>query len=621
MKKYHYLILFTVWIFISILTSCEDSYDVKKVEPKIDVQELVTSSPKTMRVVVPLTSSYPWYAEASDSWINLTRYRGQALKADSIVFSCEENQDMEDREGWIEVRLMDQFTQRINVIQKGRGALITLPQNLVYFNKQGGDVIIEVVTHQDWQPEVSSKDGFTFTKVDNNHLKITASANSTGKDLSTEVKLYDKERTTDATLSIIQKPVDKLLFIPMVKEDKDIVIKKEGFSIDIPVTLNVDYECVPSVSWIKINSAQKPEGTHVQNATVSVDIAINQTGVERDGFIVLKNKGDVVEASDTLFVTQRGKNQIIYVKPGGNSDGTSWEQAVGSIHDAMAKASNNGDMEIWVASGTYQFSSTLIWKAVNVYGGFSGTETKVKERNLKKKPIFKGGNFDFVKAWNNNGDICWMDGIVFTDCNIYNNAGMGCFEIYKNHGFRNCEFKEFKHGKQIFFFSECKIDNCLFYNMHSKKYLIRGTTSQFYNVTIANSITDDTGLWNSNYFENGSRLYNTVIWNVRKSGGTINRALSCWKDVKAFNCAFLEGVNEEGLDSYNSINLEVDNNSVGGPHFVNPTGDNPDFSLATGSVCIDAGNSKHVNLPTDIMGDTRIIGSSVDIGAYEYSGN
>lgn len=618
MKKYHYLILFTVWIFISILTSCEDSYDVKKVEPKIDVQELVTSSPKTMRVVVPLTSSYPWYAEASDSWINLTRYRGQALKADSIVFSCEENQDMEDREGWIEVRLMDQFTQRINVIQKGRGALITLPQNLVYFNKQGGDVIIEVVTHQDWQPEVSSKDGFTFTKVDNNHLKITASANSTGKDLSTEVKLYDKERTTDATLSIIQKPVDKILFIPMVKEDKDIIIKKESFSVDIPVTLNVDYECVPSASWIEITSLQKPEGNYVQNTTVSIDIDINQTGVERDGYVVIKNKGDLVEASDTLFVTQRGKNQIIYVRPGGNSDGTSWDQAFGSIHDAMAAASNNGDMEIWVASGTYQFPSTLTWKAVNVYGGFSGTETKVKERNLNNKPIFKGGKFNFMNAWNNNGDICWMDGIVFADCDNYDNTGVGCFEIYINHGFRNCEFRNIRHGKAIGYFQQCVLENCLFHDLHSRNHLVRGNNSILYNVTIANALSDG---WNPNYFHAGTKLYNTLIWDVKITGGSRTRAVVCQGDIPAINCAFMNGISEKGLVTDNCIELSPQNDAPNGPHFVNPTGDNPDYSLATGSVCIDAGNSKHVNLPTDIMGDTRIIGSSVDIGAYEYSGN
>lgn len=617
MKIYNsiYRTLLGVIALACVLTACDDSYEVRRVEPKIDVQESVTSSPQTMRMVVPLTSSYPWFAEASGNWINMTRYRGQALKADSIVFSCEENQSMDDREGWIEVRLMDQLSQRIKVVQKGRGSLITLPQSLVYFNRQGGEVIIEVVTHQEWQPEAASKDGFTFTKVDNGHLKITASLNASGKDQTTEIKLFDKDRTTDATLSIIQKPVDKILFIPLEKEKKDIVIKKESFAIDIPVTLNVDYECVSSGSWIEIKADQQLQGHNVQNVVVSVDIANNQTGVERDGFVVIKNKGSVVEASDTLFIAQRGKNQIIYVKPGGNSDGTSWEQAFGSIHDAMGAASNNGDMEIWVASGNYQFSSTLTWKAVNVYGGFSGTETKLKERNLKNKPVFKGGNFNFMNAWNNNGDICWMDGIVFADCDNYANTGVGCFEIYKNHGFRNCEFRDIRHGKAIGYFEACKMMNCLFYNLHSQNYLIRANNSQLYNVTIANSLSDG---WNSNYFHGGTKLHNTLIWNIKITGGSRTRAVVCGGDIPAVNCAIMNGLTEKGLVCSSCIELSADNSAPGGPHFTNPTGNTPDFSLAAGSVCIDAGDSGYPGTSVDIVGNTRIIGSSVDIGAYEY---
>ncbi len=612
-----YRTLLGVIAFACVLTACDDSYEVRRVEPKINVQESVTSSPQTMRMVVPLTSSYPWFAEASGNWINLTRYRGQALKADSIVFSCEENQSMDDREGWIEIRLMDQLSQRIKVVQKGRGSLITLPQSLVYFNRQGGEVIIEVVTHQEWQPEAASKDGFTFTKVDKGHLKITASLNSSGKDQTTEIKLFDKDKTTDATLSIIQKPVDEILFIPLEKEKKDIVIKKESFAIDIPVTLNVDYECVSSGSWIEIEADQQLQGHNVQNVMVSVNIENNQTGVERDGFVVIKNRGPVVEASDTLFITQRGKNQIIYVKPGGNSDGTSWEQAFGSIHDAMGAASNNGDMEIWVASGNYQFSSTLTWKAVNVYGGFSGMETKLKERNLKNKPVFKGGNFNFMNAWNNNGDICWMDGIEFADCDNYANTGGGCFEIYKNHGFRNCEFHDIRHGKAIGYFEACKMVNCLFYNLHSQNHLVRANNSQLYNVTIANCLSDG---WNPNYFHGGTKLYNTLIWNIKIKGGSRTRAVVCGGDIPAVNCAIMNGLTEKGLVCSSCIELSTDNSAPGGPHFINPTGDTPDFSLAAGSVCIDAGDSGYPGTSVDIVGNTRIIGSSVDIGAYEYMG-
>lgn len=619
MKIYHSIhrTLFCIVIFIFTMTACDDMYEIGRVEPTINVQESALAGPQTMRQVIPLTSSYPWFAEASAEWITMTRYRGQALKADSIVFSCLENKTMEDREGWIEVRLMDQLSQRIKLVQKGRGSLITLPQNLVYFNRQAGEVVIEVITYQQWQPEVSSKDGFTFTKVDNSHLKITAPENSTGLDRATSIKLVDKDRTTDATLSIIQKPTEKILFAALEKEKKDLILMKEETNIDIPVTLNVDYSCVPSASWMKVTSSPELKGNNVQNVTVSVEISGNQSGMERDGFIVIRNKGEVADASDTIFVSQRAKSQIIYVKPGGVGDGTSWDQAFGSVHDAMSASSNNGDMEIWVAAGEYQFKSTLTWKAVSLYGGFSGKETKFKDRNLKNKPVFLGGKFNFMNAWNNNGEICWMDGVVFADCDNYENTGTGCFEIYKNHGFRNCEFRNIRHGRAIGYFELCKMVNCTFYKLHSKNYLVRANNCQLYNVTIANGISDG---WNSNYFHGGTKLYNALIWNIKIVGGSRDRAVVCGGDIPAINSAIMSGTNEKGLICTNCIELSADNNAADGPGFVNPEGDMPSFALRAESVCVDAGNSDYPGTLFDLIGNLRVAGSAVDIGAYEYTG-
>ena len=111
--------------------SCDDSDIVRRMEPKIEIQEMLFTGPSASRQVVPLHSTYPWFAEASDSWIKLQRYRGQSLKPDSIVAEIEENPDMKSREGWIEIRLMDQMSTRIPVKQNGRGSLITLSKKLI----------------------------------------------------------------------------------------------------------------------------------------------------------------------------------------------------------------------------------------------------------------------------------------------------------------------------------------------------------------------------------------------------------------------------------------------------------------------------------------------------------
>jgi len=79
---------------------------------------------------------------------------------------------------------------------------------------------------------------------------------------------------------------------------------------------------------------------------------------------------------------------VIFVKAGGNGNGSSWAQAMGSLHKALHRA-KAGD-QIWVAAGTYyaavgndRNSSFVIKNGVQVYGGFAGNESSIEQRNLK----------------------------------------------------------------------------------------------------------------------------------------------------------------------------------------------------------------------------------------------
>lgn len=57
-------------------------------------------------------------------------------------------------------------------------------------------------------------------------------------------------------------------------------------------------------------------------------------------------------------------------------------------------------------------------------------------------------------------------------------------------------------------------------------------------------------------------------------------------------------------------------NITNDPAFVNPAGG--DFHLQTNSPCINSGKNAYVSVTSDLDGNVRILGGTVDIGAYEY---
>lgn len=88
---------------------------------------------------------------------------------------------------------------------------------------------------------------------------------------------------------------------------------------------------------------------------------------------------------------------ILYVTPtgAGTQDGTSWQNATANLFGAM----QTPNATVWVATGTYVPSSIgdvtqsfSLGQNVQVYGGFSGFETNLDQRNLLQNPTTLSGN-------------------------------------------------------------------------------------------------------------------------------------------------------------------------------------------------------------------------------------
>jgi hypothetical protein len=95
-----------------------------------------------------------------------------------------------------------------------------------------------------------------------------------------------------------------------------------------------------------------------------------------------------------------------------------------------------------------------------------------------------------------------------------------------------------------------------------------------------------------------SAVYNSIVYNNTSISGTPN-----WVSSSLYNCCTTP------LPSGGGGNIAVN------PLFVNITND---FHLQSNSPCINAGNNAYVFGTNDLDGNPRIVGGTVDIGAYEY---
>jgi len=86
--------------------------------------------------------------------------------------------------------------------------------------------------------------------------------------------------------------------------------------------------------------------------------------------------------------------------PRGKSDGSSWENALGSLHTALALAPQGG--EIWLRSGTYRpagpggdrLASYELRSGLTLRGGFAGFETSAEQRLEENAPTILSGDLN-----------------------------------------------------------------------------------------------------------------------------------------------------------------------------------------------------------------------------------
>lgn len=175
-------------------------------------------------------------------------------------------------------------------------------------------------------------------------------------------------------------------------------------------------------------------------------------------------------------------SQIIYVKPNGNGNGSSWTQAKGDLRQAISNAAKGS--QIWVSSGTYSPTNCTncadadrrlsfeITDSIAVFGGFLGNETSVNQRNWKANPTILSGNIDRDTTLKNNSfNVVYtrnvtkstvLDGFIISDGNANDTLAAGERTTSGGGWYNDARLEGY--------FSNPSVRNCIFRNNHAKAF-------------------------------------------------------------------------------------------------------------------------------------------------------
>ena len=310
---------------------------------------------------------------------------------------------------------------------------------------------------------------------------------------------------------------------------------------------------------------------------------------------------------------------VIYVSVSGNdaNDGKSWSRAKKTLQAAIDLATDQD--QIWVSVGNYD--ETIYPKSgVPIYGGFKGSEKSISERTEKTTAAgikgsclsetivdgfyFKGtrssgvdlyGNV-FINNCNIDAALCSNgENNTISNCNIdkvsWLIGALGIFYLQGEVTMINC-FLRANH-REITVYGNLKMYNCVITNNGNVFATKNSCSIDLYNCTLANNEWIFKG-------SKGGNLYNCLIWNDWLS-----------ENSTQYSCIHIENTDNS------KVKIKRPSTKQG---YDAPDWQTADWSIEAGSSCIDQGVSLYLpsSIKTDLAGNDRISGKSIDIGAYEY---
>ena len=256
---------------------------------------------------------------------------------------------------------------------------------------------------------------------------------------------------------------------------------------------------------------------------------------------------------------------VIYVREGGNGDGSTWDKALGSIKTAIAK----NPKEVWVAAGTYYERITLV-EGVNVLGGFAktgnpynkldGINRDISNSDSNFMTIIDGQNGGRVVTQSKNFDtLTTVEGFVIQNGSVTSSSADengGGVRLLKNGKIKNCLITknvfnrtgdsdaQTRGGGGVYVGSGSRVENCIIKdNLSRHQYNDRWAILDYAvrNVLGGGAFIDGGTLINSLVVENkAENFFDDEFFGStnQRNGNILGAAVYVSQKSEFYNCTF-----------------------------------------------------------------------------------
>ncbi|BDD09959.1 hypothetical protein FUAX_23910 [Fulvitalea axinellae] len=241
--------------------------------------------------------------------------------------------------------------------------------------------------------------------------------------------------------------------------------------------------------------------------------------------------------SDTVFFLT---NAMVYVdlEATGDGDGSSWENAFTSIKEAVESVPSG--VQLWIAEGLYTEKGIPLRKGYDWYGGFTGTETALEQRDWMENKTIVGrskedyeadpnsNNYQIISSqFKNKHDRAILDGITFQ----YAHGGHG--------GVFNCQI------------GSPQVSNCTFENNRASAsggamYVRNSASARFFNCVFKNNFAIHEGGAVRTWTTLENVIFDECVFIGNESDRNKGGALFLKQHVSIRNCVIRENTAQAG---------------------------------------------------------------------------